>query len=612
MVEDGFLRDLTPQSTLAELPAWDAMLPVSALGREIDQVLRDEPALPGVIVLDSRTVRGAISRTQFQNMISRPFGREVVLPRRLSVLLEEFVATDVTVLDRGLPVQEALRVSLERDRTALYEPILVSADGGKSARLVGFTDLLRADSRISSLRNHQMAEILATAEEGFLLVDRGHRIASEYSRSVETILHRTGLAGRQLEELLGESLGPEFAALAYSYVETLFNPNVIEKLVGDINPLKSVRVAEGAGRPSQHLGFSFKRSLEGKEIRRILVRVEDRTREVELAAELEQQERQAGRRVDLAMEMMQVDPDSLTDYLTRFLAEIAQIGRLRSHDPDMATRATVDSIFRLLHGLKGEAGVIGLRSFAQRLHQTEDAVVSLRDSRGKEPAALESLDKWLDELRSLGAEARDLIARLSALALRKMNVSPESRPLDMISALEKFVSELSTRLGKPARFVARCEQKDLPGAYSSVIREALIQFARNSMVHGVETEKERRILGKAVPAILQFALRRHEAEGQLEAVFQDDGRGLDLDRIRERARDLFSIDQLDDGQAAQVIFEAGFSTAQAATGDAGRGVGLDLVRSKIESLGGTILAHSKLGVYCAFQIVLPLEPGGGA
>jgi chemosensory pili system protein ChpA (sensor histidine kinase/response regulator) len=63
-----------------------------------------------------------------------------------------------------------------------------------------------------------------------------------------------------------------------------------------------------------------------------------------------------------------------------------------------------------------------------------------------------------------------------------------------------------------------------------------------------------------------------------------------------------------DEQAAQVIFEPGFSTAAAATGDAGRGVGLDLVRERIESLGGMILVHNLPGVFCAFQIVLPLQP----
>src|SRR5262249_3356954 len=115
--DNAFLESLTPQSTLAEIPAWDARLPVTALGSDVDDVLRGQPTLPGVIVFDSKAVRGAISRTQFQNMMSRPFGREIILPRRISVLLEEFAGVEPMVLDLDLPVQEAVRFSLQRDKT---------------------------------------------------------------------------------------------------------------------------------------------------------------------------------------------------------------------------------------------------------------------------------------------------------------------------------------------------------------------------------------------------------------------------------------------------------------------------------------------------------------
>lgn len=609
MATDFFLPSLTPQSTLAELPTWDVRLPVTARGDAFDEVLRRQPDLPGVVVFDPTGVRGAISRARFHQVISRPFGGEIVRPRAIGALLGEFSSGDLMILDVNMPVQEALRESLARDKSMIYEPVLISANGGKDVRLVGFTDLLRADSRISSLRNQQMQEILATVQEGFLLVDHDYRIAWEYSRSVETILGRSNLAGGSLTELLRDLLGAEAAQLAHKYLEALFNPNVIEKLVVDINPLKSVKVPEHQGRSRQHLGFAFRRSFEGREIRRILVRVEDRTREVELAAELEEQERQAGQRVDLAMEMMQADADSLTDYLTRFLVEVSQISRLRSQPAGGSTRATVDAIFRILHSLKGEAGVIGLRSFAQRLHRAEDVAASLRDS-GVGQGSLERLDPWIESLRGLGVEARDLIVRLSAMVSNKVTAEVTSRPADIVPALEALIAGLSTRLGKAARFVARWNPEDLPVAYGSVVRESLIQLTRNAMVHGVETEQDRRQSGKPVPAVLQFALRRHEPEGQLEILFQDDGRGLDLDRIRGRARELFGSEDLDDEEAAQIIFEPGFSTAAKSSEDAGRGVGLDLVRDRVESLGGMVLVHSEPGVFCAFQIVLPLEPEG--
>jgi two-component system chemotaxis sensor kinase CheA len=599
----SFLTSLTPQSTLAELPAWNTRLPASALGTEIDTALRRDPELPGVVVFDGDGVRGAISRAQFQQTISKPFGREVVGPRAVRFLLEELSPGAPMILDARTPVQEAVRLSLARDRSLLYEPILVG--DGANVRLVGFTDLLQADSRISVLRNQQMQEILATVQEGFILVDRDHRIASEHSKSITAIFGRADLAGIRLPDLLGELAGSEHAELARGYLETLFNPNVIEKLVADINPLKSIQVPARDGRGRQYLRFAFRRSIEGKQIRRILVRVEDRTREVEMAAELEAQERQAAQRVDLAMEMMQIDPEALTDYLTRFLAEAAQIRRIRAKSNGGSARESADAIFRILHSLKGEAGVIGLRSFAEKLHRAEDVVQSLRDGSGPQPFAIERLDASIDALLAYGAEAKDLIARLSALASRRI-AAPQ--PADLMTTIERLVADLSERLGKPARFVSQWNDADLPDSYRALVREALIQFTRNSLAHGLETEAQRRQSGKPLPAVVQVALRRHDSEGQVEIVFQDDGRGLDLDRIRLRAGQLFGLAYLDDAQVAQMIFEPGFSTAGETTADAGRGVGLDFVRERVERAGGMVLVHSEPGVFCAFQIVLPLQP----
>lgn len=598
-----FLPELTPLSTLAELPAWSVRLAAETPGSAIDDVFRREPELPGVIIHEESVVRGAISRMQFQQTISRPFGREVVGPRAIGSLLRELFPGDPLIFDVRTPVQEAVRQSLGRDKSMIYEPILIAVNGHSDVQLVSFTDLLRADSRISVLRNQQMEEILATVQEGFLLVDRDHRVAAEYSRSVEAILGCERLGRVPFPQIIAELLGPEPGALAESYLETLFNANVIERLIGDINPLKTVQVPQRGDRPRQHLRFSFRRSMEGRQIRRVLVRVEDRSREVQLASELEEQERQAAQRVDLAMEMMQIDPHALTDYLTRFLAEIAQITRIKSKGGP--PRATIDAVFRILHGLKGEAGVIGLRSFAERLHRAEDEVAVLRERTDLAPSSLKRLDGSVESLGALGGEAKDLIARLSAFASGR-TATPEPRSPDLVAELETLVGELASRLGKPAQFVVHWNPTDVPERYRTIIREALIQLARNAMVHGVETEAERRQTGKGVPAVLQFAVRRHETEGQLEIVFQDDGRGLDLDRIRRRGRQLFGFDDPDDLQAAQLIFEPGFSTAAETTADAGRGVGLDLVREKVERAGGVILVHSEPGVFCAFQIVLPL------
>jgi chemosensory pili system protein ChpA (sensor histidine kinase/response regulator) len=132
-----------------------------------------------------------------------------------------------------------------------------------------------------------------------------------------------------------------------------------------------------------------------------------------------------------------------------------------------------------------------------------------------------------------------------------------------------------------------------------------VQLARNSLVHGLEPPDERQRLGKPALATLQLAVRKHPETRQLEVVFQDDGAGLDYAKIARRARERGLPASPED--LPRLIFESGFSTAEEATLDAGRGVGLDVVRAEVERRQGRILPHSQTGKFCAFQILLPWE-----
>ena len=191
--------------------------------------------------------------------------------------------------------------------------------------------------------------------------------------------------------------------------------------------------------------------------------------------------------------------------------------------------------------------------------------------------------------------------------------APETRtaapaPPSRLLILSRQVEELAQRLGKEARFLCRVSDEEIPIEYRPAVEKALVQLARNSLVHGLESPEERRQLGKPPAGTLQLALRSHPAHAQLELVFQDDGRGLDLDKIRRRAEAL-GLQGLGPAELPGLIFHPGFSTADEQTLEAGRGVGLDLVKAEVEALGGRIVAHSRPGAFCAFQILLPALPG---
>ncbi len=130
---------------------------------------------------------------------------------------------------------------------------------------------------------------------------------------------------------------------------------------------------------------------------------------------------------------------------------------------------------------------------------------------------------------------------------------------------------------------------------------------RNAVVHGVEDPALRLAAGK--PAAGTITIHLHQQANDVTLEFSDDGAGLDLDRIREKARadGQFSGDEvLSDEDVADLIFTPGFSTAEQVTELAGRGIGMDVVRSEVNALGGRIETSTERGRGTQFKLVLPL------
>lgn len=589
----GFLSRITTGSTLAEVPGYDASLELADKAKKAGDFFHSHPDVPGILLTEKGRFRTVLSRRYYLDVVGRYCGMDLYHPRPIEFMMSR--VDDLggpLVLPADLRIEEAVRLGLERPRALVYEPLVVS--DADSMRLVDFEDLLAADARVTLLRSGQMKQILATVKEGLLLIDSGHRIGLEYAGSAEAILEAANLAGRRLTDVLAGVLDPERLQLGAEYLGMLFDPRVIESLIVKINPLTKVEARFAGGR-RKILAFRFTRGLQDGVIRHVLVRIEDVTREEELVSELAAQRRRNQQRLDLALAFVQADPDASVSLLGRIEDQVARAGDL----------STGPGVLRELHGAKGEASLLGFAPLAQEIHQLEGELAAFH--RGEASAVASRLSSLL----ILCSEARSVLEQLTRLGRASAKpAKPQPVPVakpepeGLAAALERFVAGLSAELGKPARFLWRANGFSLPQRYSSVIRETLAQLARNSLVHGIEPADERRRRGKPATATLQFGARR--CESRIELVFQDDGGGLDLETLRTRAARLgLKVDSEED--LRQVIFRPGFTTVSEATLHAGRGVGLDLVRSRIESLGGRIAVHSQPGRFCAFQILLPDE-----
>ncbi len=209
-------------------------------------------------------------------------------------------------------------------------------------------------------------------------------------------------------------------------------------------------------------------------------------------------------------------------------------------------------------------------------------------------------------LRSLGEVTTSSDRNLRELQERVMAV--RMVPIGTITGrFPRLVRELSGTLGKKIRFESAGEDTELDKQVIERIGDPLMHLIRNSADHGLERPAERATAGKSEEGVIRLTAAQRGDSVLVEV--SDDGRGLDLARIRAKAvsRGLIGpADALTDDEVRELIFRPGFSTAEAVTDVSGRGVGMDVVKSNIAALNGTVAVASEPGRGTRVRIKLPL------
>ncbi len=189
-------------------------------------------------------------------------------------------------------------------------------------------------------------------------------------------------------------------------------------------------------------------------------------------------------------------------------------------------------------------------------------------------------------------------------------LSSRMRPFaDATSALSRTVRDLARQLGKDARLEIVGESVPVDRDILARLDAPLNHLLRNALDHGIEMPDERRNAGKAPQATLRVEARHHA--GMLRIRVSDDGRGIDLEGLRQRIvrRSLATSDMaaaMNRQELLEFLFLPGFSTAQQVTEISGRGVGLDVVQSTAREIGGVARIETELGRGTVFELELPI------
>lgn len=202
--------------------------------------------------------------------------------------------------------------------------------------------------------------------------------------------------------------------------------------------------------------------------------------------------------------------------------------------------------------------------------------------------------------------------RLDAITgdLQEAVMRARMQPISSIlTKLPRFVRDLAVASGKQVEIDLQGQETDLDKSVLEAIKTSLLHLVRNAVDHGIESPDEREKAGK--PRTGQVVLKAAHEGGAVAIEVRDDGRGLDSETILKRAIDAGLVTEeeatsLTTAQIEQFVFRSGFSTAREVTNVSGRGVGLDVVRANMESIGGSIEMQSEPGESTTFKIKIPL------
>ena len=214
--------------------------------------------------------------------------------------------------------------------------------------------------------------------------------------------------------------------------------------------------------------------------------------------------------------------------------------------------------------------------------------------------------------QSTGSEFNEQIEYLESVTTNLHESVMKVRMVPIESVLAKFprmIRDLSKKLDKPMELTMTGEETELDRTVVDEIGDPLMHLLRNSADHGLEKADVRRERGKN--PVGQVFLNAYQEGNNVIIDVGDDGNGIDTEAVKAKAVEKGQItqeqaDAMSEKEAIDLLFGAGFSTAKVVSDVSGRGVGLDVVKSKIEALGGDVTVKTKLGVGSTFSVRLPL------
>jgi|GEM_PF-1461529 len=459
--------------------------------------------------------------------------------------------------------------------------------------------------------------ILDNVKEGIFLLNSEYKISSQYSRALEAIFESREIGGQSFIKLIQKMIRKEEIPPVMDFFDLLFSRSIQEKRLTKLNPLSEVflEMESNGEKVKKYLKFDFKRIGLPESFSQILTTVQDITAEKALTKKIEETAQNAQEQMQLLFHIIQIRPAILEEFITETNREMMVIEeQLKSAKFSPNLIEIIQTIFRSIHTIKGNAGLLQLDTFVTFAHRFEEKLKELHNKNNLTSLDLLGLLYLIVELKRPLNMIGELIYKIKSF---QNSTAPESfYNQDLfITHINSLVQRIATRDSRKVKVVM--DNFFLPPGINSqvtTLKNIIVQIIRNAIVHGIEPVEERAAAGKPDEAVIE--LKSKTAGNHFEISIKDDGRGLQLEKIKQTAVSLKKyteeeVASLSDTQVALLIYDSGMTTRQEATLDAGRGIGLNIVKFEVEKMGGHIKLKFAPRQYTEFCIVLPHQSAAG-
>lgn len=476
---------------------------------------------------------------------------------------------------------------------------------------------LHKDDQVLESAHLEVHEILDTLSEGLFLLHEDFHISMQPSKRLQSLLPQLKENGQNFLELVGEILNnTQKLSATKMFIEQLYNPRVVEKLIHSLNPLDKLEmVCPKNPHETRIIGFHFTRIMDGTHIAKVLVSVKDLTDSVRIENRLQREQEQNDLQIEMISKMLNAEESIMRSFLHISLKQLAQINQIlkqpNNSSSDLSDKLRL--ISQEIHAFKGEASMLDMSAFRLAAEAFEDMIKDLHQKKQLSGNDFIPLVTELDSLIEKLAQAEELHRKITGRLNNPIPAPTAASATDLGTILGKFVVNMGYRHNKNVIMETggleylRQENESFPA-----VKDIIIQILRNAVVHGIEPVRARTLNGKSSEGHIKLNVLPQA--GKIRITIEDDGRGIDLDMLRNKALEMKlanaeEIKKWSDNQLFSLIFRPNFSTLPEGENheDGGRGMGMDVVRSRIKSLNGNIGIQTQAGQYTRFTIVLPFE-----